>query len=190
MASHYFSNPTTWKSRCHASVCHSRLRNWWINPQIEALTFSTSLLYHSICLSLNRHFVSEDSRFPFSRQSLTICTSASNSVLDMCRQFRSQQGLANAPLIMIYALVMSALALFDTTCTFPSRHFLQKESWKLTTVQSYYHQHCSDRLSNHVHIESPPGVCNYLSTCSRGWHEVDIHLAHQGDKGRIQALNP
>lgn len=91
-------------------------------------------MYHSICLSLNRHFMSEEGRFPFSRQSVAMCNSASESVLDICRHFRSEQGLGNAPLTMIYALVMSALILMDTPCTFPSQHLPQEEHEKLTTV--------------------------------------------------------
>ncbi|KAF2259043.1 hypothetical protein CC78DRAFT_83858 [Lojkania enalia] len=69
-------------------------------------------LYHSaLSLSLNRHFVLPSRGFPLSPSARSNCTSSCEIITALIRQYRSQHGLHTAPLMLVYALVMSIITM-------------------------------------------------------------------------------
>ncbi|KAH7109091.1 fungal-specific transcription factor domain-containing protein [Dendryphion nanum] len=82
---------------------------WSVNKNAHANVLVLHMFYHSLLLSLNRHFVKPSSGFPQSTSSSEICASSSSIITSLIRQFRIQHGLNSAPLMLVYALVMAII---------------------------------------------------------------------------------
>ncbi len=74
----------------------------------------SSLLYHSILISLNRHFVRPTSGFAANKVSKEICVESAATIVALIRQFRTQQGLGRSPVLVVYSAVMAGSAIFFT----------------------------------------------------------------------------
>jgi hypothetical protein len=72
------------------------------------------LYYSALVLSLNRYFVKPSAGFPSSPSSREICSSSCSTIMTLVRQFRSQQSLQTAPLMLVYALVMAIITRVQT----------------------------------------------------------------------------
>jgi len=74
---------------------------------------TTSLFYHSIVLSLNRHFINTSTSrlFPTNQQAQSSCATSCDAVIAITRQFRNQSGEQKSPIILLYALMMVAITI-------------------------------------------------------------------------------
>ena len=75
---------------------------------------SYSLFYHSILVSLNRHFIRPTSGFPAKAASKDTCIASADSIIALIRQFRTQQGLGNSPALVVYSAVMAGSGILFT----------------------------------------------------------------------------
>jgi hypothetical protein len=75
---------------------------------------SRSLLYHSTLISLNRHFVRPTPGFSINAISKQRCIASADTIVALIRQFRSQQGLRNSPVLVVYSAVMASSGIFFT----------------------------------------------------------------------------
>lgn len=66
-----------------------------------------SLFYHSILISLNRHFIQPTPGFPAKAESRETCIGSADSIIALIRQFRTQQGLGHSPALVVYSAVMA-----------------------------------------------------------------------------------
>lgn len=90
----------------------------------KILTNINSGLYHSILISLHRHFVRPTPGFALRNSSKEMCIISVDSIIAMLRQFRAQHGLQNSPIVVVYSAVMAASAISftqDTTTALPER---------------------------------------------------------------------
>jgi hypothetical protein len=78
-------------------------------------TYPYSLFYHSIVLCLNRHFLPAG-HFPVHEPSEAACAASCDQVVTLLRQFRNQHGSISPSLMLIYAIVLTAVILSTTTC--------------------------------------------------------------------------
>jgi len=77
--------------------------------------FNNRLFYHSICISLNRHFIKPSPGFPLNKASGTICAESCDIICSIIRQVRNQGDLTGCPLILVYAVVMTAITIANTS---------------------------------------------------------------------------
>ena len=75
---------------------------------------SYSLFYHSILVSLNRHFIRPTPGFPAKVASKDTCIASANSIIALIRQFRTQQGLGHSPALVVYSAVMAGSGILFT----------------------------------------------------------------------------
>jgi hypothetical protein len=75
---------------------------------------SRSLLYHSILISLNRHFVRPTPGFAANQVSKETCISSVDTIIALIREFRAQQGLGHSPVLVVYSAVMASSGIFFT----------------------------------------------------------------------------
>lgn len=80
----------------------------------------SSLFYHSIVLSLNRHFLPGAHQFAVHQPSESACAASCEHVLAMLRHFRQEHGSDETSLMMIYAVVLTAVILATSSCKLPS----------------------------------------------------------------------
>lgn len=101
----------------------------FLNPWLINGLFIYSLFYHSIRISLNRHFISTSPESNDNDTSFSICMESCDAICAIIRQVRKQRGMFGCPLILVYALVMAAITIAKvlSTCPYPfpcNREFL------------------------------------------------------------------
>jgi len=103
-------------ARWHSSLpIHLKWNQWNPAPgNLKPHVLNLHLLYHSILISLNRHFVRPTPGFAPNLVSKETCTTSSDSIVALIRQFRSQQGLGRSPVLVVYSAVMAASGIFFT----------------------------------------------------------------------------
>ncbi|RDW56460.1 hypothetical protein BP6252_14153 [Coleophoma cylindrospora] len=102
--------------RWHANLPNHLKWNQW-NTTSESLkphVLILHLLYHSILISLNRHFVRPTSGFAANAGSKETCIASADTIIALIRQFRFQQGLGHSPVLVVYSAVMASSAIFFT----------------------------------------------------------------------------
>lgn len=103
-------------NRWLASLPESLQWSQWSQPKDRVGTnvLAIHLFYHSVVLSLNRHFIGQapaqiqttPQRF---EQSQTACAISCGAVIAIARQFRKQPAGGSPPILLIYALVTVAI---------------------------------------------------------------------------------
>jgi hypothetical protein len=73
-----------------------------------------SLLYYSILITLNRHFIRPTPGFAAKELSKETCISSADAIIGLIRQFRAQHGLERCPVVVVYSAVMAGSGILFT----------------------------------------------------------------------------
>lgn len=116
------------------------------------LTFAYySLFYHSILVSLNRHFIRPTPGFPAKVASKDTCIASANSIIALIRQFRTQHGLGHSPALVVYSAVMAGSGiLFTQESSIPASEKDQRLSFILKVLEECSPTH---RLAREAQIK-------------------------------------
>jgi hypothetical protein len=108
-------NPTPGTLKPHVLILQFVLTEALKLLNIFKLTLDpNSLFYHSILISLNRHFIRPTPGFPAKAASKETCITSTNSIIALIRQFRTQQGLGHSPALIVYSAVMAGSGILFT----------------------------------------------------------------------------
>lgn len=69
------------------------------------------MFYHSIKISLNRHFLRPSHGFPFNKASELLCSDSCDFVVSTLRHLHQREDLPASTLILVYAIVMAAISI-------------------------------------------------------------------------------
>ncbi|MCJ1302433.1 hypothetical protein MMC08_005236 [Hypocenomyce scalaris] len=98
----------------HSSLPVHLSWNQWNPGDLKPHVLIVHLFYHSILVSLNRHFIRPTSGFPAKAASKDTCIASADSIIALIRQFRTQQGLGNSPALVVYSAVMAGSGILFT----------------------------------------------------------------------------
>jgi hypothetical protein len=82
--------------------------------ELSNIAIYCSLLYYSILITLNRHFIRPTPGFAAKELSKETCISSADAIIGLIRQFRAQHGLERCPVVVVYSTVMAGSGILFT----------------------------------------------------------------------------